>query len=384
MTADPPPRRSTLPTLRETAAVLVLLLLAPASARGNMAEPRETGPAFAGRVAGEPAGGLRSVLVERERLRIDLRPLAREDGLAEVEAVYRLRNDGPARDLELVFVADGLAAGEHGVWLDGRPVPAAPGPAGALPAGWRAPASTPAPEGGGALPYETQGAGALRFRLALPPGRHEVRVRYPAAASAYAVAGELTAYRQLAYVLAPARDWGGFGGLDVRVELPRGWRAAARPALRRDGDALAGAWDRVPADALAVTVRPPDPARGLYWGGYGLLALAGLCLLWRAGRPMGRALARRGRRSGWALLPALGLAFAWGVAVVVGLAAVPDLIRKAAGPFADSQYGYGLVFMGIILFPLLLLAGAGAVQAGAVLGHRRARAETALTGRPTT
>ncbi|HEX2092650.1 MAG TPA: hypothetical protein VHG28_09625 [Longimicrobiaceae bacterium] len=239
-------------------ALAAAVLLVPASARGNMGEPLETGPAHAGRAAGEPSGGLRSVFIEHERLRIDLRPLA-GGGPAEVEAVYRVRNDGAQRTLDLLFVADGLTAGEHGVWVDGRPVPSAPGQAGALPASWRTPTATPALEGGEAVPYATAGEGTLSFRVTLPPGRHEIRVRYPADASAYYKEGRLTAVRQLAYVLAPARDWAGFGGIDVRVELPRGWRAATEPALRREGSALVGRWDRVPADALAITARQPEP-----------------------------------------------------------------------------------------------------------------------------
>ena len=54
---------------------------------------------------------------------------------------------------------------------------------------------------------------------------------------------------QFAYVLAPARAWGGFGGLDVEVLLPHGWRAAYTPDLLRNGDMLRRNFDVVPADA---------------------------------------------------------------------------------------------------------------------------------------
>ena len=62
-------------------------------------------------------------------------------------------------------------------------------------------------------------------------------------------------------MLAPARAWDGFGGLDVTVHLPACWAAASRPELARVGDELRGSFDAVPADALALTVAPCDSAR---------------------------------------------------------------------------------------------------------------------------
>lgn len=370
----PEPRR---PARRRAAALLAAALLAlpAAPARANMAEPY-TGPARAGHAAGEPSGGLREVFIEREQLRIDLRPLA-DDEPARVEAVYRVRNDGAARALELVFVAAALAAGEHGVWVDGRPVASTPGAAGPLPPSWRVPGATPALDSEGPLAYEVRGEGTLSFRVTLAPGRHEIRVRYPATASVYVDEHRITAAQQLAYVLAPARDWAGFGGVDVRVELPRGWRAASAPALRREGNALVGSWDRVPADALALTVRPRDPRPAPYWTGWLVLSALGLYLLWRAGRWLGADLGRRGRGAGRALLLGVPLSLVWSLAVTLGLAIVPDMVRKAAGPHSNSSYGYGHIFFGVLLFPALLLVGTAAVQAAAVLARRRALAAAA-------
>ncbi|HEX8273616.1 MAG TPA: hypothetical protein VF615_13345 [Longimicrobiaceae bacterium] len=366
----PEPRR---PARRLAAVLLAAVLLAvPASARGNMAEPY-TGPARAGHAAGEPSGGLRQVFIERERLHIDLRPLA-DDRPARVEAVYRLRNDGPARALDLVFVAAALAAGEHGVWVDGRPVASVRDTAGALPPSWRVPAATPALGSDAPLAYQVEGEGTLSFRVALAPGRHEIRVRYPATSSTWVDEDEITAAQQLAYVLAPARDWAGFGGVDVRVDVPRGWRAAAEPELRREGDALVGSWDRVPADALALTVRPRDPNPTPYWGGWLLLAALGLYLLVRAGRWFGADLGRRGKGAWLALFLGVPLSVAWSVAVTLGLAIVPEMVRNAAGPYSNSGYGYGLVFFGVLLLPALLVVGTAAVQVAAVRARRRALA----------
>ncbi len=365
------------PARRLAAALLAAALLAlpAASARANMAAPY-TGPARAGRAAGEPSGGLREVFIERERLRMDLRPLA-DDEPARVEAVYRVRSDGPARTLELVFVAAALAPGEHGVWVDGRPVASTPGAAESLPPSWRVPGATPALDGDGPLAYEVKGEGTLSFRVTLAPGRHEIRVRYPATASVYVDADRITAAQQLAYVLAPAREWAGFGGVDVRVELPRGWHAASLPALRREGSALVGSWDGVPADALALTVRPRDPDPAPYWAGWLVLSALGLFLLVRAGRWLGGRLARRGRGAGWALLPGVPLSLAWSLVVTLGLAVVPDMVRKAAGPHSNRGYGYGLFFFAVLLAPALLLVGTAAVQAAAVRARRRVLAAAA-------
>jgi len=369
----PEPRRA---ARRLAAALLAAALLAlPASGRANMAEPY-TGPARAGHAAGEPAGGLREVFIQRERLRMDLRPLA-DDEPARVEAVYRVRNDGPARTLDLVFVAAALAAGEHGVWVDGKPVASTPGAAGALPPSWRVPGATPALDGEGPLAYEVEGEETLSFRVPLAPGRHEIRVRYPAAASVYVDQDRITAAQQIAYVLAPARDWAGFGGVDVRVELPRGWRAASLPALQREGDALVGSWDRVPADALALTVRPRDPNPAPYWAGWLALSALELYLMVRAGRRLGGRLGRRGRGPAWALLLGVPLSLAWSLAATLGLAVVPDMVRKAAGPHSNSGYGYGLFFLAILLAPALVLVGTAVVQVATVRARRRALAAAA-------
>ena len=358
-------------TRARTILAAALLLAMPALVRANMAEPPEPAPIRPGDQLGEPAGGLRSVFVEHERLRIDLRPLARGRP-AMVEATYRTRNDGPARVLKLLFVADGLGgAGE--VWLDGRPVAnrgAEPGP---LPASWRAPATTPGLGGGGELGYEAKHAGALAFQLQLPPGRHEIRVRYPAEAAAYRTS-ELMPVWQLGYVLAPARDWGGFGRLDVRVEVPRGWEAAATPALRREGGALVGSWTGIPAVALALSARAPAPSAGWrYWVWLALCAL-GLWLCVRAGRAVGRKLGERGRGAIWALPVSFGLSIGWTLLGMLTVLAIPPWIESAAGPLANryvtNRMSYSALLLILLVIPIFPVVGTIAAQIGAVLGRR--------------
>jgi hypothetical protein len=260
---------------------------------------------------------------------------------AVVEANYRVRNDGEARHLPLLFVATARVPGEgqgpwlwkggrwvqvdksagddrgfdRGVWLDGQPVDvmlSGESEHARLPEGWASPNSTPSLEPGGkALPYEARGGDTIAYddtisyNVTLSPGEHTLRVRYVALPGAYADARSDAVYWQLGYVLAPAREWAGFGGLDAKVLLPAGWRAAARPEMRREGDALVAHWDALPADTLAVTAQTDketvyDPGR--FWTA--LLILGGLFTAPAAfaGWKLGVWLGRHGRTSAWGLL----------------------------------------------------------------------------------
>lgn len=363
------------PAARRWRALLsaALLLGLPALLWANMAEPPEPAPLRAGGPAGEPAGGLRDVVVEHERLLIDLRPLAKAKP-AMVEATYRTRNDGAARTVRLLFVADGLG-GAGRVWLDGRPVANRRTQPGPLPASWRAPGETPGLGGSGALGYSSREAGALAFELPLTPGRHEIRVRYPAEAAIYQTE-ELMPVWQLGYVLAPAREWGGFGRLDVRVELPRGWEAAATPALRRDGRALVGSWQGIPADALALSARAPEPSSGWRYGLWLAFCAAGLWLCILGGRTTGRSLGERGRGAGWALPVSFALAMVWTIAAIITLLLIPGWIEGAAGPFINeyvtNRMSYSSGMMLILVAPVFPLVGTIAAQTAAIRARRTA------------
>lgn len=318
------------PAARGAAFVVLALatLFAPhGAALANMAARRPE--ARAGEEVREPFGLFESVHIEREALLVDLRPLA-DLRPAVVEATYRVRNDGEARAVELVFVADGLSTGgaeggwvwrdsawvrdpratptaEPGVWLDGQKVEGARDEASTeLPEDFRPPSETPSLyESEEDLPYETNSRGTIVFRVTLAPGRHTFVVRYAARPSAFSDTLSHEINWQLGYVLAPAKRWESFGGLDAKVLLPEGWRAASEPALRREGDALVNSWDALPADSLAITLKTSerttfDPDR--LWL---TLIVLGLLLTsasgfagWKAGEWLGR----RKASSAWALL----------------------------------------------------------------------------------
>jgi hypothetical protein len=367
-----PAQRITSPGSRLSRHMLALLgaaaaLALPTPARGNMANPVR-----AGARVGEPAAGLEHLSVLNERLHIDLRPLA-GGGDARVEALYRIRNDGAARTVPLLFVADALVEKGSGVWLDGAPVPSTTVATPSLPPSWRPPAQTPGLEGREPLRYEASDrAGGLRFDLALAPGVHAVAVRYRAQATAHS-ADSPALYWQLAYVLAPARDWSGYGGLAARIDLPPGWRAAVTPAMQRRGDVLVGAWSRLPADAIAITAQAPVAGGAVSWAILAVLSAAALALCVWVGRVLGRALARRGRTTAWALGPAAGMALGWAVGTGIGIAALPSSIAGDLGPQRAWGYGYRTGMLAIFAVPFLFLLALAAVQIAAWLGGRAAR-----------
>jgi hypothetical protein len=363
---------------RVSFARLALLLAAatlalPTPARGNMANPVR-----AGARVGEPAAGLEHLFVRGERLSVDLRPLA-GGGEARVEAVYDLRNDGAARTVSLVFVADALVERGSGVWMDGRPVAATPSETTDLPPSWRPPAATPGLDGREPLGYAVADrAGELAFSLTFTPGEHQVRVRYRARPTAHS-AGSPAVFWQLAYVLAPARSWAGYGGLAVRIQLPAGWHAAVTPAMRRQGDALVGSWSRLPADAIAITAQAPVGSGAGQWTVLVVVALAALALCAWLARLLGGALARRDRSTAWALGPAAGLALAWAIVTGIAIAALPSGIAGGLGPQKAWGYGYGTGIVGLFAIPFLFLLALLALQAAAWLGGRAARRRTPST-----
>jgi hypothetical protein len=188
---------------------------------------------------------------------------------------------------------------------------------------------------------------------------------------------ELTPVWQLGYVLAPARDWGGFGGMEVRVEVPRGWRVQTEPALRPEGGALVGRWNGLPADAISISAQKPAPPAGPWYLLWGVLTLVGLVAIGWLGRWLGAALGRRGKSAWWALPVSVVLSFAWTIASGNGHGYVPELVRWQTGSFAGIARGYDSDGFPLALIPVMLVVGLVVVQACAVSARRRALRERA-------
>lgn len=391
---------------RSTPAILLALLFSvttlltlTVAVEANMAVSR---PEFReGDRVVEPAGSLRGVHIERETLLIDMRPLAVGRPVI-VEANYRVRNDGERRDINLIFIAQALApdenagvwSGSHwvkderagrsnasesgigsGVWLDSQPVSSTASDeiTYALPKSWQTPDTTPTLEGRReTLPYKVTSNGTISFSVSLAPGAHTFRVRYAARPAAYSAVDSDAVYWQLGYVLAPAREWASFGGLDARVLLPRGWRSASAPSLRREGDTLVGSWDEIPADALALTVQTNERTTtdvGDYWVGLIVVGALLLPLAGLVGWFVGRALGERRRTSAWALLLAPLVALA--SAILAGACA--ELISRPPAPkqAAFNQPGdYSLLITAPLLIAIFLLSLVAA-QLCAFLARRR-------------
>lgn len=351
--------------MRRALALLAALLMVAPVARANMASPTEPGTP-----AGEPPTALQGLRVARERLVLDLTPLgrARSRGavrFARIEAEYLIVNDGAARRVPLAFVALGDDVEAAQVWLDGEPVAARRLDALPVPDAWRIATETPPLGDGEPAPFETdrQPVTGFGFALDVPPGRHRVRVAYRVRAGSYDSGAHPNRVWQIAYSLAPARFWAGFGALDVTIRVPGGWDAAASLPLRREGGALVGQFAGVPGDVLTVSARAAAPVGRLPLRIAAFLSA--LALFGLAGWIGGRWTAARGRPARWALASS----FLGGVA---GAAAFTALTLTADGLGDSSAFGYGAAILGVLVVgPLAVVLGTALAQTVAVRTHRR-------------
>jgi hypothetical protein len=341
---------------RAPSAVLALVVLVTPVARANVGPPSS-----GGQLVAEPAG-LRDVHITRETLTIDLRPLA--DGQpGHVQAVYHLDNRGPERTLDLLFIS-GTPATAFDVRLNDQPVPSASAPDAPLPSNWQPPPTTPGIDNKRDLAYlqsDRLPAVPQAFALTIPSGSHTLTVRYDAEAARHQAGGPTVTW-QFAYVLAPARQWASFGGLDVEIQLPAGWRMASTPSLLRSGNVVRSHFDKLPATALALTVRAAPGASyvPLLYGGwivFGLAGLVGAVACAHSGWWYGR------RRMPAGLRVAV-MAVLWGVALLAA-GAFAVFGRNLAIPAAQQNHdGYG---QSVVLLVTMVL-GALAVPVGFALG----------------
>ncbi|MDG2384502.1 MAG: hypothetical protein P8N76_22730 [Pirellulaceae bacterium] len=338
-----------------------------------------------GHLVGEPVG-IEAVAITREMLAIDLRPLA-DDRMAQVEVVYQLQNEGESQDLDLLFAVGAAGIAGFQVWLDDEPITTVPARDAKIPDSWKAPESTPGIESERPLIYHRYGQATdvvpMEFSLTIPPAVHTLTVRYEAEATTN-FEGYPTVYRQLAYVLAPARSWAGFGGLDVRIQFPESWEIASTLDLLRENDTLVGSFDSLPGDAIGLTVQAPKG-----WAHdtvlYGSLALLGVILLggaiscWRVGRILGRRRAKSSSvhldgqpRRSWPW--SVGIGVVWSVAIlgVGSLALAAPFWVLPAFQATRANLLHHLAFIGVLIFSgSTLLIGIVLSQATATLTHNR-------------
>jgi hypothetical protein len=342
-----------------TLLISAILTAIPGVACANLGEPFR-----GGHITGEPVGVL-DVAISSETLTIDLRPVA-HGNLAEVTAIYFLHNAGTAKTLDLVFASGSPEMTQFRASLGGRRIAGVVATDMPLPPTWQVPKHTPGFSSRGefsSIVYHPNKATPMAFSVTIPPGRHELKVQY----AAQLVRNELgtpTVFQQFAYVLAPARAWAGFGGLEVTVHLPEGWRAACKPELTRDGNCLKGRFAEVPADALTLTIQADEG--WLYWplryaslALFFLTGLGGILMCWRGGRFAARSLALFSETTIRPLLASISFGFG----LVLGIAVLGTGALAILGPdrvLPDGQvsnYGYTqlLMLIGISVLSVLLV-----------------------------
>jgi hypothetical protein len=364
--------------MRALAAVGAALLVGfslPANVRADI------GPRWWGDRAAEPLG-LKGVDITHQDLTIDLRPLAAVQPV-HVEAVYSLHNPAAARKLDLVFVSGVKGVTDFQVRLGDRLLESRPvlrkhmgGHGEEMPKSWQPPPPRLGIDGEAYFmgePISTE-LELLEFSVELPPGPSTLSARYRA--RAWGAAEYLpdhgrpvelypTVTWQFPYVLAPAREWKSFGGLDVTVYLPEGWQSASAPKLHREGAVLHGHFSDVPADTLMLAARAPvgpelRRATYLYLGLDALLVVAGGVLCWLGGRILGHFRTKYPDRPDVRDLSVAGpalLALLWGAAIlVVQDFAWRGILGSLAGQESPYFYREDVIGFGCLACPQLLVA----------------------------
>lgn len=171
-------------------------------------------------------------------------------------------------------------------------------------------------------------------------------------------ARHLNAIRHFAYLLAPAKNWAGFGTLNITVIVPNDQIFTSSPKLteqKRDDKTITytGSFNGIPADALRVAT---ISNQNLWLGSSAVVTvipnavvgfLAGL-----AGFVLGHLFARNRRAGGWeaALSSCLGIF----ISAILGLisAMIVSYIASRIFDYPEFAGGYGLSFE--ILFGILL------------------------------
>jgi hypothetical protein len=384
-----------LPSLISRCSAILLILLLHPPIHANI------GPKWWGDRTAEPLG-LKDVAITHEKLTIDLRPLADVQPV-KVEAIYHLNKAGPARTIELFFLTGVSGVRDFMVRLDDRllesrelPRKKWPGTEDGLPLSWQPPADMPCIDSDKSHSHIYRRPGeqvVLAFSVELPPGRSILSAHY--SAKAYDEDENYpTVTWQFPYILAPAREWGSFGGLDVTVYLPEAWQANSNPTLEREGGVLHGHFETLPADCLALSVRAPmgpelqqKMQQTIHWyiALYAFVVISGSVLCWWTGRLLGWILARMtsSRSSLWGVPSALLMPVGWAAVILeIRYLAWEGILGVLAGQEAPYFHeDFSLLFLGTLcLIALILLLGFVLAWGGFQLSVERSeRRKTART-----
>jgi len=209
-----------------------------------------------GSLVGEPRV-VTAVTIVREDLELDLRALSKSD-TAQVSATYYLENPGDPEKIKLAFAFGSERHQDCKISLDGKQIETIEANSSfEVSKHWFPPETTPLLRGlNDPLRYGAwRSVAPTFFEAEIPSGESILQVRYNE--SVKVVFDRPAMYRQMAYILSPAKSWAGFGNLKIRVALPDDWEVATNLDMQREGDLLSGDYRGIPADALAITLRPP-------------------------------------------------------------------------------------------------------------------------------
>lgn len=213
-----------------------------------------------GEWSGEPRG-LEDVRITRYKLTIDMREL---DGsrrivpdqplFVHVESVYHIFFPGDGKTVDLSFHAseEALIASVE-ARLNGEPLRL--GDCTVTEFSDLTESSAPQLDATSRGPYRSREGRRIKLSVTLPQGNSVLRISYPVLPGAGGIFREPTRYWMFSHGLQHASRWRDFGGMDLAVLVPPGWRTACEPALRRDGDMLTGSFDAVPAESIAITTQ---------------------------------------------------------------------------------------------------------------------------------
>jgi hypothetical protein len=357
------------------ALLLSMLILGSPSAHGNFGS-------LSGGWQAEPAG-LEKVRIVHEQLTVDLRGC---DGselefsrnyfghnlqpVGKVEALYRLHNSGPEQVVDLVFAAGSLIEKEAlRVTIDEEPITVQSivlekSQRLQLIDRWKINLHNYW------LPISQETSFSVRVKI--PTGNSTLRARFRT------LIGNDRSVRptcswSFIYLLAPARDWGGFDKLDMKVLIPPGWKATSNLDLEREGDSLLGTFDRIPDDALTLSLQmPPEPVLERIrevsrntWAALCASAIVIVIATWWTGR---RTVGGRGR-----LGILLAGALAWGIVGLSGawfLLVIPDQLSWIPA-LQRGRSGSTFTIYDIMWFVAIVVAASGTLLTCVLLLWRR-------------
>lgn len=241
--------------------VLLVLFILPipySSCFGNLSGPWKGGQLIV------DVQGVKEITIVRESLRIDLRPLEQGRWII-ITATYQIDHPLPPRDLPITFITGANAVQGIRCSLNGKVLAYTTRQVEAMPESWKPPAATP-----GFVPEEqllysqsltdTQHQW-IQFTVPLQTGKQSIEVTYEVEAGAYYSQYHTARYWQTAYILAPARTWKSFGGLDLEVLAPENWQVKSNLGLMNQGQSWTASFDCLPADFIALTTQHPQGKR---------------------------------------------------------------------------------------------------------------------------